>query len=124
MQNDLEIHSRFEILNNNNISYLVAKKIMEKEELNKMKNSNINEVVNVMVNIGNITSMQQINTIMDHTRYINLDKLLRITAYVKRFISNLAVGSFNQRKAGSLETEEVREGELLWISTSYAATFI
>ena len=68
---------------------------------------------NVVVNIGNVVQ-QSIHKILEHTKYSNFNKLLRITAYVMRYIFNLLCKNV-QCKSGNLNAEELREAELLWI---------
>ena len=96
------------------VSHLIDEKIKNKEEIKKTKISKINENVNIMVNIGNVVQ-QSIHKILEHTKYSNFNKLLRITAYVMRFIFNLLCKNVQQRKSGNLNAEEVREAELSWI---------
>jgi len=54
------------------------------------------------------------------SKYSNLEKLLRITAWVKRFISKLKKSSVNQ---GTLTVEELREAEKYWIRTEQMKFF-
>ena len=50
--------------------------------------------------------------IIDCNKYSSLQRLLRVTAYVKRFIHNI---SRKERITGPLSTNEIQEAEILWI---------
>ena len=100
VRNNVDIHGRFSKLingaqlekNENDYIYvspLIDEKIKNKEEIKKKRKiSKINENVNIMVNIGNVVQ-QSIHRTLEHTKYSNFNKLLRISAYVMRFIFNL-----------------------------------
>jgi len=55
-----------------------------------------------------------IHTIVDATTYSSYKKLLRVTVYVNRFISNCKTPS-RARETGALSVTELRQAELLWI---------
>ena len=68
--------------------------------------------LNVMVNgCSNTYSM---DGIINPENFSNFDKLLRVTAYVMRFINNLYCKKF-PRKFEYLNIEEVEAGEVMWI---------
>ena len=50
--------------------------------------------------------------IIDCKRYSSLQRLLRVTAYVKRFVHYI---SRKERITGPLSTNEIQEAEILWI---------
>ena len=50
--------------------------------------------------------------IIDCNKYSSLQRLLRVTAYVKRFVHNI---SRKERIMGPLSTNEIQEAEILWI---------
>eukprot|EP00794_Sanderia_malayensis_P009391 gene9391-biopygen7530 len=57
-----------------------------------------------------------VSNIIDIGRISSLRKLLRVTAYVKRFVSNLKNKRTNQPiKRGNIEADEIKQAEMLWI---------
>ena len=50
--------------------------------------------------------------IIDCNKYSSLQRLLRVIAYVKRFVHNI---SQKERITGPLSTNEMQEAEILWI---------
>ena len=56
---------------------------------------------------------KQLQVVMDPERYSKFDKLLRVTAYVVRFINNAAIEREN--RSGPISTEQLREAEMMWI---------
>ena len=50
--------------------------------------------------------------IIDCNKYSSLQRLVRVTAYVKRFVHNI---SRKERITGPLSTNEIQEAEILWI---------
>eukprot|EP00794_Sanderia_malayensis_P012189 gene12189-biopygen9725 len=83
--------------------------ISESEEVGKEKKK-----VNVMVVSTNVQT--GIGQIVDIDRYSTLNRLLRITAWVKRVVANLK-GKINKGevKSGNLSASEFKEAEKLWI---------
>ena len=51
--------------------------------------------------------------VIDVRRFSSLQRLLRVTAYVKRFVHNTR--NKLDRKSGELSTEEIQQSELTWI---------
>ena len=63
--------------------------------------------------LTNLTALEaSAAAIIDCKRYSSLQGLLRVTAYVKRFVHNI---SRKERITGSLSTNEIQEAEVLWI---------
>ena len=68
--------------------------------------------------VSSVVSMedQKLSNVIDMIRFSNLDKLLRVTAWVKRFISNL-----NAKRGGldinqdNLNVENVKDAETEWV---------
>ena len=59
---------------------------------------------------------EKLNNVVNVERFNSLDKLLRVTAWVKRFVNNLKHKKEKRElKKGSLEVEEIKEIERLWI---------
>ena len=57
-----------------------------------------------------------LSQVMDVNRYSTLNKMLRITAYVCRFINNLKKTLANQEiKFGKVEVEEIEKAEVRWV---------
>ena len=57
-----------------------------------------------------------VHSVIEIERYSSLRKLLRVTAYVKRFIENMErkrVGV--EMKFGRIEVDEIRQAEMIWI---------
>ena len=50
--------------------------------------------------------------IIDCNKYGSLQRLLRVTTYVKQFVHNI---SRKERSTGPLSTYEIQEAEILWI---------
>ena len=63
--------------------------------------------------LTNLTALEaSAAAIIDCKRYSSLQGLLRVTAYVKRFVHNI---SRKERITGPLSTNEIQEAEVLWI---------
>ena len=56
--------------------------------------------------------------LIDPCKYSNIDKLLRVTAYVMRFVNNICSKIANrEQKTGDLEVQEINEARNLLIKT-------
>eukprot|EP00794_Sanderia_malayensis_P007346 gene7346-biopygen5937 len=67
-------------------------------------------------NLGNRGSKAGVSEVVKIDRHSTLSKLLRVTAYVQRFIANLRELKAGRRpKLGALEVEEMERAERLWI---------
>ena len=63
--------------------------------------------------LTNLTAIEaSAAAIIDCKKYSSLQQLLRITAYVKRFVHNI---SQKERITGPLSTNKIQEAEILWI---------
>lgn len=65
-----------------------------------------------------------VGTVIERKKFSNLNKLLRVTAYVMRFVNNLKMslnGKVGMRK-GDLDVEEIDECERLWCK--YEQSFV
>ena len=59
---------------------------------------------------------EKLSNVMDVERFNSLNKLLRVTAWVRRFVNNLKLKKEKRElKKGSLEVEEIKEAEKMWI---------
>ena len=57
-----------------------------------------------------------VHSIIEIERYSSLRKLLRVTAYVKRFIENIKRKKAGvEMKVGRIEVDEIRKAEMIWI---------
>ena len=63
--------------------------------------------------LTNLTAIEaSAAAIIDCNKYSSLQRLLRVTAYVKRFVHNIRR---KERITGPLSTNEIQEAEILWI---------
>ena len=63
--------------------------------------------------LRNMTATEaSVAAIIDCNKYSSLQRLLTVTAYVKRFVHNI---SRKERITGPLSTNEIQEAEILWI---------
>ena len=63
--------------------------------------------------LTNLTAIEaSAAAVIDCNKYSSLQRLLRVTAYVKRFVHNI---SREERITGPLSTNEIQEAEILWI---------
>ena len=70
--------------------------------------------VNVMLSAAQ--EIKQAREVFDLNRFSSLSKLLRVTAYTKRFINNLRLSKEKgELILGDLTTEELRSAEVTWI---------
>ena len=60
-----------------------------------------------------VTSDVKLETLIDSHRFSSFDKLLRITAWVKRFVYNCR--SSKLKKPGNLTAQEIVDTEEVWI---------
>ena len=60
--------------------------------------------------------VDRLHEIVDVSRYSDYRKLLRVTAYVMRFVANCRARSSSHRQLGPLTADELRDAEHLWIS--------
>lgn len=82
------------------------------EIVNEMKR------VNVMVAIAKEPT-EGVRNVIDIDRFSNLGKLLRVTAYVRRFIENLKLKKERKElKSGKVSVEEIEKVERIWIIES------
>ena len=73
--------------------------------------------VNVMVAAAK--EPKGVSSVIDIDRFSNLGKLLRVTAYVKRFIENIKLKKEGKElKTGNMSVEELEKAERLWIIES------
>ena len=81
-----------------------------------------NEIITVNVCGNDIQA--RINMVMDINRYSSYTKLLRITAYLLRFVHNAShERSKKNRKVGYLTQEDLVAAERLWIQASQQAFY-
>ena len=66
-----------------------------------------------------VDSLFGISNLIHLQRFSCLDRLLRVTAWIKRFISNLKRRKSGQELVlGALEVSELKGAELAWVKTS------
>ena len=68
------------------------------------------------------TADETMHNIINVQRYSNLHRLLRVTAYVCRFIKNCRSGQF-KGQLHSLTATELEQAELLWICSCQATHY-
>lgn len=85
------------------------------------------EVTHSLVNSEENPSEADLNNIIDCDRFSDLTRLLRITAYVLRFVNNLKQRSQSPRtrkkRIKELTAEEISSAETLWIKSVQAKSF-
>ena len=87
-------------------------------EINETPQSN-EEMKKVTVVVAGVTRKQGVTDAIDINKFSTLGRLLRVTAWVKRFLYNLqSTRRGVQRRAGMLQREEVYEAERIWIGST------
>ena len=69
-----------------------------------------------------VDSVDNIKSFIESERFSSLRKLLRVGAYVLRFLKN-AKGSPSERNTGVLSAEELKEAKVLWIKRTQNGDF-
>ena len=92
------------------VSRLYEEQVTKTERLSKVDNS----VLSITVNCNKQVEKTQIQNDIDSARFSRFDKLLRVTAYVMRFVFNLSNKSV-LRELGNLSVEDVKSTEVPWI---------
>ena len=88
-------------------------------EDNNVVMSEIKKNANVLMALGSKIGVSEIVSIY---RYSTLSKLLRVTAYVQRFLENMRELKAGRRpKLGALEVEEIERAERTWIKDAQAS---
>lgn len=59
---------------------------------------------------------------IDH--YSNITRLLRVTAYVVRFIKNIKTKDQSERNLEDLRADELKEAEVLWVKSIQSSAFV
>ena len=88
--------------------------------------ANVVRSLNVMAN-DVLPPVLDLNKVIDTNRFSSLKKLLRVTAYVVRFIDALRAARQGKRpvkrKMETLTASEVKRAELMWIRSIQGASF-
>ena len=66
---------------------------------------------------------QDMSQVIDCTRFSSLKKLVRVTAYVLRFIRRLRSEEDNSATTKELNTTEIRQAKTCWIRSVQAQTY-
>ena len=93
------------------VSRLYEEQVTKTERLSKVNNS----VLSTTVNGNKHVEKTQIQNVINSARFSSLSKLLRVTAYVMRFVFNLSNKSV-LRKLGNLSVD-VKSAEVPWIQS-------
>ena len=73
----------------------------------------------VVVTVANVNAKDKMSNLIDISKFSGLGKLLRVTAWVKRFLFNLqAAKNGPERRVGELERSEMADAEREWIVRS------
>lgn len=94
----------------------------ENEEI--LREASKNEPVITHSMVSTSPSYRGIDRIIDIERYNNITSLLRVTAYMIRFINNLKTSQRSQRSLKELRADELKNAETLWIKSVQASAFI
>ena len=104
-------------------------RIMQEETEHVLQEAKRNtpEITHSMVNASSDESATNLWDIIDSTRYSSLMKLLRVTAFVMKFISNFMNRSKTKQNRDSVKVEvnasNINDAEVLWIKSIQANSF-
>ncbi|XP_048580427.1 uncharacterized protein LOC116614572 [Nematostella vectensis] len=88
------------------------------EEIVETTESCAEECKRVTVALTNVTK-QSVASVVDIERYSSLTRLLRVTAWVGRFVNNLRLGLKGETiVTGALTIDELTSAELLWVKAA------
>ena len=62
--------------------------------------------------------------IMNIDHYSNITRLLRVTAYVVRFIKNIKTKDQSERNLKELRADELKDAEVLWVKLVQSSAFV
>lgn len=96
----------------------------EKEEIQREAVKNEPVITHSMVNASACDLFDRgIDKIIDIERYNNITSLLRVTAFVIRFVNNLKKREKSQRDFNELRAAELKNAEILWVKSVQTTTF-
>ena len=98
----------------------------EEDEIQREAIKNEPVITHSMVNTSSCDSPDHgIEKIIDIERYSNITNLLRVTAYVSRFINNLKMKpqGKSQRNLNELRADELKNAEILWVKSVQKSAF-
>ena len=71
------------------------------------------------VAVAGVTTKSGISTVFEIGKFSRLERLLRVTSWVKRFLYNLrSTAKGTERRKGMLSGSEIAEAERMWIVSS------
>ena len=89
-------------------------------EINETPQSN-EEMEKVTVTVACVTRKRGVTDVIDINKFSTFDRLLKVTAWVKRFLFNFVCTRRGvQGRAGMLQRREMYEAERIWIGTAQA----
>ena len=75
----------------------------------------------VIVTLTNVETKGEISNVIDIGRFSRLGKLLRVTAWVRRFLHNLRTAKIGAKgRIGELQGQEIVGAQRVWIEFSQA----
>ena len=97
----------------------------EEEEIQREAINSKPIITHSMINssLSNVTGGGICNTMnIDH--YGNITRLLRVTAYVVRFIKNIKAKDQSQHTLKELRADELKDAEVLWVKLVQSSAFV
>ena len=92
-----------------------------KSEISETAQSN-EEIKKLNVTVASVTKQAGVACVLDVNKFSNLGRLLRVTAWVSRFLYNLrSKDRGGERRKGALRRGEIAEAERVWIKASQEA---
>ena len=98
---------------------------IEEEEIQREAIKKKPIITHSMINssLSNVTGGGICNTMnIDH--YSNITCLLRVTAYVVRFIKNIKTKDQSERNLKELRADELKDVEVLWVKSVQSSAFV
>ena len=98
----------------------------EEDEIQREAIKNEPAITHSMVNTSSRDSPDHgIDKIIDTERYSNITNLLRVTAYVSRFVNNLKMKmqGKSQRNLNKLRADKLKNAEILWVKSVQKSAF-
>ena len=92
-----------------------------KSEISETAQSN-EEIKKLNVTVASVTKQAGVACVLEVNKFSNLGRLLRVTAWVSRFLYNLrSKDRVGERRNGALRRREIAEAERVWIKASQEA---
>lgn len=80
----------------------------------------LKQVQQISVQLSSSSDQSETEPVLDLPKYSKLKKVLRVTAWIKRFVHNT---SSNSRRRGELTAEEMFESEKYWTKVTQVCSF-